>query len=71
MTMFFTNKNEVLIQIPFLHIWPCGILYCTFKRTLLVVDGLCEVLTKYTVGTNHSYIQFRSAPKSIKAIKVD
>ena len=24
---FFTNKNEVLIQIPFFQICPCGILY--------------------------------------------
>ena len=69
--MFFINKNEVLIQIPFLHIWPCGILYCTFKGTLLAVDSLYEVLTKYTVGINPSWIQFRSALESIKAINVD
>ena len=67
----FTNKNEVLIQIPFLHIWSCGILYCTFKGTLLVVNNLCEVLTKYTVGINPSWIQFRVTSESIKAIKVD
>ena len=68
--MFLTNKNEVLIQIPFLHIWPCGILCCTFKGTLLAINNLCEVLTKYTIGINPSCIQFRSAPESIKAIKV-
>ena len=69
--MFFINKNKVLIQIPFLHTWLCGILYCTFQWTLQVVDSFCEVLTKYTVRINPSCIQFRSAPKSIKAIKAD
>ena len=69
--MFLINKNEVLIQIQFLHMWPYGILYCTFKGTLLSVESLCEVLTKYTIGINPSYIQFRTTPESIKAIKVD
>ena len=44
---------------------------CTLRGTLLVVDSLCEVLIKYTIGINPSIIQFRSTPESIKAIKVD
>ena len=67
----FTSKNEVFLQIPSLHICPCGILYCTFKGTLLAVENLCEVLAKYTVGINYSCIQFKSALESIKAMKVD
>ena len=59
------------MQIPFLHICHCGILYCTFRGTLLAVDSLCEVLKKYTVGIDHSCIQFKYVPESIKAIKVD
>ena len=64
MTIFFINKNEVLIQIPFLHMWPYGILYYTFKGTLLAVDSPCEVLTKYTVEINPSCIKFRSPNQS-------
>ena len=67
----FTSKNEVFIQISSLHICPCGILYCTFKGTLLAVESLCEVLEKYTVGINHSCIQFKSVSESIKTMKVD
>ena len=54
-----------------MQICPCGILYCTLRGSLLAVDSLCEVLTKYTVGINLSYIHFKSAPESINAIKVD
>ena len=50
---------------------PCGILYCTFNGTLLAVESLCEVLTKYTVGINPSCIQFKSTHELIKTIKVD
>ena len=59
------NTNTVFANMP---LWY---LYCTFNGTLLVVESLCEVFTKYTIGINPSCTKFKSAPESIKAIKVD